>query len=111
MPAGYANAAVQIFSRKAAPTKPIANPTAATTLRGRQVLAEGEHEHTHELRVGCAFLTRQVAAKYDLYAMASKVENMAVKIVQINSMLTRVEGRTHLQCKYKVKVCELCEFI
>lgn len=46
LPAGYANAAVQIFSRKAAPTKPIANPTAATTLRGRQVLTEGERAHT-----------------------------------------------------------------
>lgn len=43
---------------------------------------------THELRLGCAFLTRQVAAKYDLYAMAGygKVENMAEKIVQINSV-------------------------
>lgn len=46
LPWGYANAAVQIFSRKAAPTKPIPNPRAATTLRGRQVLAEGERAHT-----------------------------------------------------------------
>lgn len=58
---------------------------------------------THELRLGCAFLTRQVAAKYDLYAMAGygKVENMAEKIEQINRVLPPRWG--HLQCKLKVK--------